>query len=156
MICFFLITACGFRPLYQNVDTLSGGTTALDRIYVDRIANGPGVMLRNHLIDRFYNSGMPEDAPYVLQVTLFEDRRNLAISRQDTTTRSQLILRAQYKLLDRATRQTVDSGEARAVNSYNILSSQYTTLVTENEARELALQELADEITRRMAVVMQE
>ena len=150
-----LVSACGFTPLYSNTNTLSGGRSSLDNVWVETIADADGLALRNNLIDRFYHNGTPEDPTYTLRIVLTRDVRDLAIQKDATTTRSQIVFRADYTLLRQDTRQTIDSGSVRAIGSYNILSSQYTTLVTENAAREQALQEMADKIALRLSVVVQ-
>lgn len=156
LIACLCVAACGFRPLYQGTDTFSGGTSVLDRISIDEKTGGAsGLMLENALIDRFYNNGYPENTPYVLNVSIVENYRNIVIQKNSTTTRAQLVERAVYELKNKETNEVVDSGTIRAVSSYNILSSQYTTLVTQNQAREMAIKELADKLTMRMAVVLE-
>lgn len=156
LLSVFILTSCGFTPLYSNTNTLADSTSILDQIWIDSIPDYEGLYLRNNLIDRFYNNGTPEAPPYILQIKLAIGGRELAIQKNDTTTRAQIVFRADYNLLNRQTREVIDSGNARAVGSYNILSSQYTTLVTEKAARDQALQELADKITLRMAVVLKQ
>jgi LPS-assembly lipoprotein len=150
-----MIAACGFRPLYQNTNTLSGGTSALDTVNIDLIANAPGMALRNALIDRFYNNGYPSDPRYDLSISLEETSRDLAIRKDDTATRAQLVMRMAYRLKDRVSQQVVDQGEMRSVSSYNVLASQYTTVVTQADARDAAIRDLADKLTLRTAVVLQ-
>jgi LPS-assembly lipoprotein len=147
----FALVGCGFTPLHS---AHTNSDTSLNRVWIDTLPNSDGLMLRNALIDRFYTNGMPDQTPYILQIELTQLQRDLVIDKDSTTTRAQLVYRADYHLIDRTTRQSVDSGSMRAIGSYNILSSQYTTLVTENAAREQALQELADKLTLRMGVVL--
>ncbi len=154
-ILFFclLLTSCGFRPVYQNTNTVTGGVSVLNSIWIDTIPNEAGLELRNALIDRFYNNGTPEKPPYRLRITLTERGRDLVIRRDSTTTRTQLVITADYVLMETATGQEIERGSMRAASAYNILSSQYTTQVTQDEARHQVLTELADKITLRMAVV---
>ena len=154
ILCLF-VAACGFRPLYSGTNTLTGGTTALDSVWIQTIPGIPGVKLRNALMDRFYNNGTPDNPAYTLVIVLKEDYRDIVIEKDDTTTRSQLVVRANYRLINQATREVVDKGAIRSNSSYNILSSQYTTLVTQDEARDLAIQDVADKITLRLGVVLQ-
>ncbi|MDB5477507.1 MAG: hypothetical protein JWM96_2 [Alphaproteobacteria bacterium] len=158
LACFLALslTACGFHPLYQNTNTFAGQETVLNDIEITDISGVNGLDLRNNLIDRFYNNGRPDNACYTLNIMLEELGRNIVIQKNDTTTRAQLVLRANYRLLDNETRQEVDSGTIRAVSSYNLLPSHYTTLVTQSDARDMAVRELADKMTSRIAVVLQE
>ena len=161
MTIFFIITciattACGFRPLYQTGTTLSpSNSTVLDQVAITAAPGANGLMLRNALIDRFYHHGYPDQAPYILEINLQELYRDLIIQKNDTTTRAQLVMRAFYTLKDKNGTIILDSGDIRAVSSYNILQSQYTTLVTQAQARENTIRELADKITTRIAVVLE-
>ncbi len=151
----FLLSACGFRPLYGGTNTLTGGTSAHDRIWIDQIPDYTGLTLRNALIDRFYHNGTPDNPPYLLKIVLTANSRDLAIRKNDTTTRAQIVYRADYALLERDSQRVVDSGSVRAIGSYNILESQYTTIVTQERASQQALEELADKLTLRMGVVLE-
>lgn len=153
VVC-LLIASCGFRPLYQNTNTLNGGTSVLNNIWVDTIRDQSGLELRNNLIDRFYNAGVPEHPPYHLKIDLTERTRDLVIERDSTTTRKQLVITADYKLIETATGKTVENGSVRSASSYNILDSQYTTTVTQDQIRHQVLTDLADKITLRLAVVL--
>lgn len=151
-----LLNGCGFRPLYGNANTLAGSATSLDQIIIEDTPGGASELnIKNALIDRFYHHGYPENAPYSLRVALQESARSIVIEKNDTTTRTQLVMSAAYTLINRSTRQVIDKGVIRAVSSYNILPSQYTTLVTQADARDMAIRELADKLTLRMAVVME-
>lgn len=167
------VAACGFRPLYQNTDTLSGDGSRFDLIEIAEIkgiesnvsTNAMNIVnntnsvnafnLRNALIDRFYHNGYPQNPLYVLQIATQETRRDIVIERDDTKSRAQIVILAHYKLLDKGTRAVVDQGSIRSSSSYNILLSEYTTSVTREHARDMTLRDLADKITLRMAVVLE-
>jgi LPS-assembly lipoprotein len=154
VFCLFL-AACGFRPLYQNTNTLAGDATSLQQIRIANIPDQSGLRLRNALMDRFYHSGRPANPAYVLETRLVENHRDVIIEKDDTTTRRQIVLSAEYRLLEQNTRRVIDSGALRATSAYNILPSQYTTLVTEDDARLDAIRDLADKITLRLATVLE-
>lgn len=154
LLVVFLLSACGFRPLYSNTNTLAGGTSVHDDIWIDQIPDADGLNLRNALIDRFYHNGTPDSPTYILKINLTRSSRDLAIRKNDTTTRAQIVYRADYTLTDRTSRQVIDSGSIRAIGSFNILESQYTTIVTQDRASQQALEELADKLTLRLGVVL--
>lgn len=172
LFCVCMITACGFRPLYENGNTLAGGSSRFDLIEIDDVKGASNITstnamnfvnninsvnghnLHNALVDRFYHNGYPQNPLYVLQITTSETRRDIVIERDDTKSRAQVVIVAYYKLIDKQTRAVVDQGNIRAASSYNILSSEYTTSVTREQARDMALTDLADKITLRMAVFL--
>lgn len=160
-LCLFLISLvllnnCGFRPLYGGGSTLAGNNTSLDQVIVEDMPGATGLNMKNALIDRFYHHGYPDNAPYSLSIALQESSRAIVIEKNDTTTRTQLVMTAHYRLIDRSTRAIVDKGNIRAVSAFNNLPSQYTTMVTQADARDMATRELADKLTLRMAVILEQ
>jgi len=151
-----VLSSCGFRPLYGNTNTLAGSTTSLDQIMLEDMPGATGLNMKNALIDRFYHHGYPENPLYALRVNLQESGRSIVIEKNDTTTRTQLVMSATYDLIDRRTRKSVDHGTIRAVSSFNNLPSQYTTIATQSDAREMTIRELADKLTLRMGVVLEQ
>ena len=145
--------ACGFRPLYAPLDQVEG-SSLLEDVWIETVYGSSGVILRNYLIDGFYRHGYPPQARYILTVGLSEYARDVDIQKNDTTTRAQLVMLANYQLRDRTTQKVIDTGQIRSVSGYNILLSQYTTLVSQNDAKDRALKELADKIQTRMALVL--
>lgn len=151
-----LVSACGFTPLYKQTDTIAGGTSVLQNVWIETIPNASGNELRNNLIDRFYHHGYPDQTNYSLIITLQETARDIVIEKEDITSRTQLVIVATYAIKDRMSNAVIETGKMRGVSSYNVLISQYTTMVTQNEARRQVLSELADKITMRTAVVLRD
>lgn len=153
IIASLCVNACGFRPLYAPIQ-YADGSSALDDVWVETIANENGIILRNYLLDGFYSGGYPERARYNLKIKVTEYVRNADIQRNDTTTRAQLVMLADYTLQDRTTQQIIESKQVRSLVNYNILLSSYTTLVTRKDARDRALRDIADKIQTRIAVIL--
>lgn len=146
------LAGCGFRPLYGAGDGGLHANQALSQIAVASIEDRPGQMLRNLLIDRLTPGGYPDKPAFRLEVSLREEQVDFGIRKDATATRAQLNQFANFRLVDTATGQPVFSGQARSVNSYNILSSEFGTLVTEDSARDRGLRRLADDIVTRIAL----
>lgn len=149
----FMLGSCGFKPLYG---TYGEKAEVLQNVWIDRIRDEQGQALRNHLIDRFYSDGYPQAARYNLQITLSNFTRSLDVQKDDTTSRAQLIIRAKYQLIDRQTNRAVHEATIRSVNSYNILASQFTTTVTQEDAEDRALRDLADKLKTRITLFLTE
>lgn len=149
------VTACGFRPLYAPLKQ-EDGSSLFDQVWIDTIPGSSGIILRNYLLDSFYRDGYPDSARYMLRIGLNENVRDVDIQKNDTTTRAQYVIMAVYDIRDRKTDQIIDSGQVRSVSGYNILLSQYTTLVSQNDAKDRALKDLADKIQMRTALVLSE
>ena len=148
--------SCGFQPVYSDKAIVTPAVespamrngnlaAALNSISVGNIADKAGQDLRNMLLDRLYTNGSTAQTVYDLTFSgIGERRRSLGIAKDASVTRSQLELAITMVLRERETGKALMSRELRAVSSYNVLGSQYTTLVTREDAREQGLRELAN------------
>ncbi len=143
--------ACGFQPLYGQ-RTGSASPVELGLITIDTIADRGGQKLHNFLRDRLNPLGLPPEPLYRLQLKLITSKRDLAIRKDETATRSNLILSANFILRDIRTGKVLFKGKARSTNSYNILESQFATIASLNDATTRATRELGDDISARLAI----
>lgn len=143
------ITACGFHPVYGvNKYTSVGVEEKLQHVEIPHIRDREGQVLRNALIDRFHREGLV-DADYVLEISSIAERYiNLDLTQTSDTTRAQLRLSAPYVLKDKRSGEVLFESLAQSFVSYNVLSGQFATRVSENYARENALNDLASQIER--------
>lgn len=150
--CFILaLAACGFQPLYgtQSAKTV---TAQFDRIKIANIPDREGQILRNLLIDRLYQNGVPTDPAYTLSFDPVKERiTDLDITKSADATRAQLRLDTTMKLSDQAGTVLLER-PLMAITSYNKLQSHFTTRVSENAARESALGELARKAETQLAL----
>lgn len=151
-----LLTGCGFEPVYGvNRRTQSGVETELAQIDIGGLPNREGQFLRNALIDLFYRDGRPESPRYSLDFQpIQESELDLDITKNADATRGQLRLSVNYKLVDTATRQVLLQREALSIASYNILSSEFTNRVSEQNTRENALNDLARQIEQQVVLYL--
>lgn len=157
LFAFALLTlaACGFTPMYGSGKGSSGvsATQGLDKVDIALIPDQSGVYLRNILIDNFYQDGYPNAPTHTLTVDNLKEREyNLDITRASEATRKQIRLTANLVLKDNATGASVMTRSLTAITSYNVLGSQFTTRVSENDAREAALADLARQIEAQTAL----
>lgn len=145
------LAACGFTPMYGSGP--KSATAGLDRVKIAIIPDQSGVFLRNALIDNFYQDGYPSSPTHTLQIVkLSETEANLDITSDSETTRKQIRIRATMVLTDNVTGLPVAQRTLTAITSYNVLGSQFTTRVSENDAREAALNDLARQIEAQTAL----
>ncbi|MEE9194765.1 MAG: LPS assembly lipoprotein LptE [Alphaproteobacteria bacterium] len=143
--------ACGFQPLYgQRTGSASAQELAL--VTIDTIADREGQKLHNFLRDRLNPLGSPPEPFYRLQLKLTTSTRQLAIRKDATASRANLILSANFILTDIRTRKVLFRGRSRSTNSYNILVSEFATIASLNDATTRAARELSDEISARLAI----
>lgn len=150
------LAACGFTPMYGKGGAGSSGlaaTEGLDQVKIDLIPDQAGVYVRNILIDNFYRNGYPSSPRYVLKVKeIVEEIRDLDITIDSEATRRQITVTTTMELIDTVNSKAVLSREVSALTSYNVLGSQFTTRVSEDDAREAALTDLARQIETQVAL----
>jgi LPS-assembly lipoprotein len=155
MMMLALLAACGFTPMYGSGAGSKGlsATQGLDKVEIALIPDQSGVYLRNILIDHFYQDGYPSSPTHILQVTnLKETEADLDITVDSEATRKQIRVTANMALLDKTTGAVVVTRQLTAITSHNILGTQFSTRVSENDAREAALADLARQIESQTAL----
>ena len=144
------LAGCGFQPIHGQNSAASG--EALAGIDIELIADRTGQMLRNELLQQMQPRGGRTASRYDLAVTMGESLQNLAIRKDETATRANLILIARFSVTSRHDGKKVFAGRARSVNSYNILTSDFATLSAREDARRRGVQQLASGIKERLSV----
>lgn len=148
-----LVNGCGFQPLYKRGG--SSDEAILATVEVARIKDRIGQQLKILLDAGFSPRGRSTRTDYRLTVALTESKTGLAIKKDETATRANLTLRADFKLLAlRNPRLGTFAGKALSTNGYNILLSDFATLSAERDARNRALRTLAEEIRLRVAAAL--
>ncbi len=145
-----LLGACGFRSLY-GTDATGDAPGDLATIEVNPIADRLGQQLRNNLLDLLNPRGRPANPRYFLTVQFEQSTQRLAIEKDAFATRANLRLLANFSLHDLDSRETVLSGKSLMVSSYNILDSEFATLMAEKDAKARAAREIAHDIRTRLA-----
>jgi LPS-assembly lipoprotein len=143
-----LLPGCGYQPLY------GANTPAAQQLPVVQINNIPdraGQQLRNRLIDRFYQDGRPATPEYTLDISLVPNVYKLGIALDDSATRAELSLQANYTLRNMQG-AAVLSGATTSVTNFNILRSQYATLIGEQDAYDRSIAQVSEDITRRISL----
>lgn len=143
------LSGCGFRPIYGDSAVAD---ERLNQVDIALIADRSGQQLRNYLIDRMYLNGRPERPDYRLSINLAERQVDLGIQKDATATRSQIIIAASYVLTSNADGRVLANGSVRNLSSYNVLPSEYATLVAEQDARERTLRAIGDDVIQRLSI----
>ena len=141
---FILLAGCGFRPLYATANQagFEHGVRLGQISSPEIVGEYLGEALRTRL--RIRDGQTPK---YELSLTAKERAQRLAVQIDATVTRYNYRLSARYTLTDLETGNII-KGAANSVTSYNIVSSQYSTLFAERTAQEKAAGLLVQEIER--------
>lgn len=146
-----VVAGCGFRPLYAPTDK-TDVLADFSQVEVALMPNRSGQELRNDLRDLLTPRGQPSNPRYRLSIDLRESITKLAVLRTGLPTRGDLRIIARYSLVDESSGETVLRQSSSSVSSYNLVESDYSTLIAERYARSRALDQIADDIRSRLAV----
>jgi hypothetical protein len=89
---------------------------------------------------------------YSLEVLLSEASSPVQIQTSDTITRYNLQLVAEFRLVEMSTGEIVYEDRARGVGSYDVVTSEYSTLVAEQETAKAAARELSKTMASLLAL----
>ena len=154
LVATLIVAACGFQPLYGSEQGVLSGAVVenLAAVRIIGIADRLGQIVRNDLLDRLNPFGEPTAPRYSLAVQLEEAKEGLAIQIDDTVTRFNLTLTANYFLTDAQSGAVLTTGSVRATAAYNVLRSDFANVIAERDAQQRAAREISDELKTRLAV----
>lgn len=147
------LAGCGFRPVYGQREDGRATAALLHRVDIDSIPDRPGQKLRNLLIDRFYLSGeAPDKEEYQLRTALKILEQKTGLAKDDSATRAQLTVTADFELREIATDRVRYQATSVARVSFSLLVGSYATYSTRENALNRALIQIADDIKTRIAL----
>ena len=103
--------------------------------------------LRNELNPR----GQPANPRYSLAVSLSETIEEIAIRRDETASRNDVTLLANFRLVRSGSQEILMSARASVTDSYNILASAFATDTARDAARERNVRRLAKQVRLQLA-----
>ncbi len=152
------LASCGFTPMYgtgHDGGAEAGIRAELSHIHIDNVKNREGQFLRNALIDRFYIDGRPSQINYVLSLSdIDESRSDLDITKSSDATRAQLRVATTMTLRDADTQEIVLQRPLRSITSFNVLTSEFATRVSEQAARENTLNDIARQVELQIGLYL--
>ena len=146
------LAACGFRPLYGRGPQNQDVAASLAAVRIDPLRDRVGQQMHNFLRDRLNPDGQPTSPSYRLQVALNETLTELGVRRDETASRANLRMDADFTLLPYGSETPLLRGRSSSTTSYDILTNPFATTVSEADARERALREVADDIQTRLSL----
>jgi LPS-assembly lipoprotein len=147
-----LLTGCGFQPLYRERPEDGAVAADLASVRIEPLRDRVGQQMHNFLRDRLNPRGQPAAPGYRLTLQLTESLSELGVRRDETATRANLRMQAQFALLSYVDKIPLLTGRSTSTTSYDILENPFATTVSEGNARERALREIADDIRTRLAI----
>ncbi len=149
-----LVGGCWLKPLYgpNGVDNVPV-QNELAAIEVRTSNNELAHILRNQLIDDLNPAGISSVADdFTLDINTRETSNALLIQLDDTISRFDLTVAAEYTLRRRSDDRIVFRSAVRRVASYNVIDDTYATLVARRDAQRRASAEVSRAIRTSLAV----
>lgn len=145
-----LTAACGFEPLYGSKDGKSP-TDDLAGTRINIIADRTGQQLRNNLLEELTPKGATAPQNYQLEVKLNENLNQIAIAKDDTTSRASIEIIATFALAKIQDNTPLYQGVSRITMSYNITTSGFATVSAEADARRRGVRVIAEDMKLQLA-----
>lgn len=145
------LTGCGYQPLYgDRANAVTSEDLAL--IYIAPIPDRNGQQLRNFLLEDLNAGGQPSRPIYTLTIGLNVVSTGVSLSRDTTTSRTSITTTARYSLSETASGKSLFSSTSRGTDAYDVLVSDYGTLVSQDDAVKRALREVSSDMRTQIAV----
>ena len=142
-----ICSACGFHPVYGvNQYQAVGVENLMAATQIANIPDREGQVLRNHLVDRFHRDGAQAETYTLVISPIQENIRDLDITKTSDSTRAQLRLTSAMTLREAKSGDILLERPLTSIVSYNILASEFSTRISEDNARQNGLNDMADQI----------
>lgn len=144
-----LLSGCGFRPLYGDHE---GGSVSREfaRIEIGSIRDRAGQQFRSRLLYLLQPRGTAGSPAYHLGVSLTESSSSLGVQKTSLATRANLVVTAGISLASLGGGEALYTATDQVSVSYNILNSEFATLMAEKDARNRAINALSENIRIRL------
>lgn len=154
LFCGLLLGACGYEPLYGKGPGAALQGNDLSLVAIAPIQARLGNQLRLQLLSQIAPYGQQKDLLYRLEVTLDEQRIDLAVQRDRTATRFDIRVLATIRLIELSTNTSVFQAQSRSSASYNVVTSDFATLTAERDAEKRVAEQLARDIALHISLFL--
>jgi LPS-assembly lipoprotein len=145
-----LLGACGFQPMYA---TSANGGPAIGPVQVAQIDGKAGHVLKTELDRILAVEAQTGGEPMLLEITLQELVTPLGIRRDESATRAELRLIANY-VLTPPNNGRVMRGSVFTVVNYDIPTAAFGEITSQDDARERAAETMAQRFRAELALRM--
>lgn len=150
------LAGCGFQPLYGRIGDADANVVGhMAAIRIGAIPDRSGQLLRNALQDKLTPRGRPGKPLYRLDVSLAENRSDLVILQDATSTFAKLRIGANYVLIDVASGRPLARGVSESTTIFNIVESEFANINAQADARARAVNAISDDIRLRLGLFFQ-
>jgi hypothetical protein len=149
-------TACGFKPLYSE-DYNQEQQNVFANIEIEVMGGDLGKKFSNFLEDLINPEDISKKPKYKLSISAVKRVDPYLIDKDSITKRYNVVLTSDYKLFSYLENKIIDQGTINITNSYSAsLYSEFATYVSEEDATDNSLKDLAEELRKRLIVQIAE
>lgn len=141
-----LLSACGFSPMYAPV----GGGPAIGPVQITTIEGKSGHILKTEL-DRILSVENNGGTPALLTITMRESVLQLGLRRDESATRAELRLTANYVFTPANGGHGI-RGSVVTTASYDIPTAAFAAISAQDDARERAAETMAERFRAELAL----
>jgi LPS-assembly lipoprotein len=141
-----LLAGCGFKPMYAN----NALAPTLARVEVIAPDGRAGALIREHLDDALGRNGGGAPA-YRMTLSIGETRYPRGVRIDNTATRYEYVLTANYVLRALSTGTDVKTGRAQVILTYDSADQPYASIMGQQDAQDRATEEAARRIQLELA-----
>lgn len=150
LLIVFLITSCGFTPVYKTVEGESTAAMNLASVKVESTRDLMGQFYSNKLTDLLNPTSAEVEPQYRISTKLHKNKIPFAIQQDRTITRYKIVVEANYKLVDINSGQVIDEGTLRREGGYDKVDSDYATYISDEDTTRRIIKELAEDTRIRI------
>lgn len=143
-----LLAGCGFAPMYGHTN----GQAAIGPVNILEIEGKAGHVLKTEL-DRILAPEQNGQPPMTLQITIVEQVIPLGIRLDESATRAELRLIANYVLTPPSGGAQI-RGSVNSIVNYDIPTSAFGEIAAQDDARERAAETMAERFRAELAIRM--
>ena len=153
LLMIFLITACGFKPMYSTSFD-SESDYSLSEIRIAHLKSEQSYKLRNYLEDELDPNGVNAEKFFDLSIDVVDLISGLLVQKDSTITTKQHNIIANYNLKENSSGKVIDKGIIKFSVSFSELPSEYATYALDKRTYDNSLQELASTLKKRLIIAL--
>ena len=146
---FFMLTGCGFSPVYQTDTSQKSIQEHLGQIHINSIPEQNGLILYNYLVDVLNPYGRPNNPKYRLMSTIKISAQSTGIKRNSEATRGVITVSGNFKLMTDTEEKIF---KTRSECGYTIVDSPYAAEEASKDAKKRCLTDTGNNIYAQLSL----
>ena len=151
VIISLFVSACGFTPLYGNLDNGSTTSQELQLIKISPPQGRSGQVFNNHLSDIFYSNINIDEKKYELKFDFVETVERYGFNQDNSTTRETYTVKVVYSLFDLSSGDELLQDFLASSSAYDIVQSDFSNSSAKADALERMLAETAQKLSIKLS-----